>query len=47
MNNTVNCRKPLHSHPMNAKRWFLITTNNYKKGMKIKKNIENDLINKF
>ncbi len=39
--------EPLHSHPMNVKRWFLITTNNYKKGMKIKKNIENDLINKF
>jgi hypothetical protein len=39
--------KPLHAYPLNMKRWFLISTNSYRKGLQIKKCIENDLFNKY
>jgi len=39
--------KPGHAYPSNLKRWFLIVVYEYRKGMKIKKMIEKDLINTF
>ena len=39
--------KPGHAYPSNLKRWFLIVVYEYRKGIKIKKMIEKDLIDTF
>ena len=39
--------KPGHAYPSNLKRWFLFVVYEYRKGIKIKKMIEKDLIDTF